>query len=101
MKEIKTIKDMCEVSPVCFETHYQYLITAYDKYHDVCTTFQSISEMIEQEKNVLLSILNVYHYDFKKIDKSTFDMLHHEILSLATKIKSDWVNEWREQRSRA
>lgn len=97
MKEIKTIKDMCEVSPVCFETHYEYLITAYDKYHDVCKTFESIVGTIDEEKNVLLSILSVYHYDFKRIDKSTYTMLYDEILSLATKIKSDWVNEWREQ----
>lgn len=101
MKEIKTIEDMCEVSPVCFKTHYEYLLKAHDTYHDVCKTIEGIVGMINEEQNILLSVLNVYRYDFQKIDKSTHKMLHDEICSLASKLLHDWINEWSEQRSRA
>ncbi len=98
MKEIKTIEDMCEVSPVCFETHYERLLKIPDTYHDVFITIESIVGMINEEKNILLSILNVFRYDFQKIDKSTHKMIHDEICSLADKVVHDWLNKWREQR---
>lgn len=101
MKEIKTIKDMCEVSPVCFKTHYEYLLKAHDTYHDVCKTMVSIMEVINAEKTILLNILNVYRYDFETMDKSTHKKLHDEIWNLANKLMHDWCNELREQRSRA
>lgn len=100
MKEIKikTLEDMCEVSPVCFKMHYEYLLKAHDTYYDACKTMESIMATINEEKYILLSVLNVYHYDFEKIDQSTHKKLYDEICSLANNLMHDWINEWREQR---
>lgn len=100
MKEIKikTLEDMCEVSPVCFKTHYEYLLKAHDTYCDACKTVGSIMEVINEEENILLSVLNVYRYDFEKIDQSTHKKLYDEICSLASKLMHDWLTELREQR---
>lgn len=101
MKEIKTIEDMCEVSPVCFKLHYEYMLNVHDTYSDVCKTMESIMEVMEViivERNILLSVLNVYRCDFEKIDQSTHKKLHGEICSLAKKLMHDWFNEWCAQR---
>lgn len=98
MKEIKTIEDMCEVSPVCFKTHYELLLKVPDAYHDRDITIESLIEAVTDEQIILLTVLDVYHNDFKKIDKSTHKMIHDEICSLTDKVVHEWINKWREQR---